>query len=91
MRTEEFRQGVEDARAGRRPRFDGKGLVMMPLEGEEPEGELFSNLQWNYERGRQFGILAPRDLSVMIRTVRKRVCVNPAALRFFSRYTRDIL
>jgi hypothetical protein len=48
MRDEHFALGVDDARAGR----------PYPLEYEDWE----MNSQWNYERGRAFGIIAPRDL-----------------------------
>ena len=72
MRSEAFRRGVEDARAGRRPRFDG-----------EPDD------QWDYERGRQFGVLAPRNMPVLVPRTKKQL--NPAAIKFFLAHSEDIL
>jgi hypothetical protein len=64
MRTAAFRRGVADVRVGRRPRFD-----------DHKEAD-----SWHYERGRQFGAIAPRNLPVMLG---KRL--NPAALEFFDK------
>jgi hypothetical protein len=52
MKTEAFRRGVLDQRAGRKPRFDE--------EANGPSGG------WFYERGRQFATIAPRDLQVIL-------------------------
>jgi hypothetical protein len=74
MRTAAFRHGVNDVRKGRTPRFDKWG------DGDD----------WDYERGRQFGIIAPRDLEVVIQGR-----LNPNAVMFFRRHgswgSEDIL
>lgn len=48
MSSREFAEGVADVRAGRRPRFD----------------EVWDGCAWDYERGRQFGVIAPRSLPI---------------------------
>jgi hypothetical protein len=50
MRRANFRPGLEDARAGRPPRFD----------------ELTDDDAWSYERGRLFGFIAPVSLLLFI-------------------------
>jgi hypothetical protein len=45
-----------------------------------------TNAQWNYERGRVWGTLAPRDMPVRIGSR-----VNPAAIRFFNQCGEAIL
>jgi hypothetical protein len=70
MRSATFRRGVSDVRAGRKPRFDEEA------EGPEP---------WWYEYGRQFGVLAPRDMPIVLKGR-----LNPAAVRFFNRHDEDI-
>jgi hypothetical protein len=45
IRNPNFRQGVEEYRAGKRPNFDARSL---------------ETGAWNYERGRQWAILAKR-------------------------------
>jgi hypothetical protein len=87
MRTEAFRQGVADVRNRRAPRFDGKEFVLMPLEEpEQPAGDDdFINRQWDYERGRQFGVIAPRNLSVMMPCGKR---LNPAAVKFYWMHRR---
>ena len=49
MRHINFRQGLEDVRAGRPPRFDN-----------------FFDDPWAYERGRQFGYVAPISMRLFI-------------------------
>jgi hypothetical protein len=50
MRSEAFRRGFEEKRAGKRFRYD-----------EEPLRD-----DWEYERGRQLATAAPPDMSLMI-------------------------
>ena len=66
MRTAAFRQGLADRRAGLRPRFD---IVTHDV-----------NQQWNYERGRQWAVIAPRALPLMYG--RK---LNPDAVAIYER------
>jgi hypothetical protein len=81
MRGAAFRQGVADVRSGRAPRFDGEEFVIMPLERGPPgDPNSFINRQWNYERGRLFGILAPRNLPVVMPRARR---LNPEAVNFY--------
>jgi len=61
MRRRLFRQGIEDLRAGRPPRFDD-----------------FEDSYWAYERGRQWAVVAPKTMPVMIGTR-----VNPKAVAVF--------
>jgi hypothetical protein len=77
MASESFLRGVSDARRGLAPRFDGLEVVVM-LDNDRA----FTDSQWNYERGRQFAILAPRDLRVMRSD---GVRVNEAALAICKR------
>jgi hypothetical protein len=91
MCTKAFRQGVADVRNRRAPRFDGKEVLLMPLglEPEKPKGlNSFINRQWSYERGRQFGTMAPRNLTVMMPCGKR---VNPAAFWFFVKHNHSIL
>jgi hypothetical protein len=68
MTSCKFGLGVDDARAGRPYPCDY---------------DLWCNIddQWNYERGRQWATLVPRDVLV-------KVCgkLNPKALKWFKRY-----
>jgi hypothetical protein len=50
MARKAFRLGFEDQRAGRKPRYDE---------------EQSTNDSWDYERGRQFAIVAPAKMLVM--------------------------
>jgi hypothetical protein len=79
MVTTAFRQGVADARAGRAPRFDGEHLPGFKLLAA-PKSSI-TNQQWNYERGRQFGVAAPRDMAVMLAGTKR---ANPAAAEFYN-------
>ena len=80
MLRKEFRQGVADARAGRPPRYDGD-FELMPLELPPPgDPNCLINRQWSYERGRQFGIVAPRDLHVILPRAKR---LNPKAVTFY--------
>jgi hypothetical protein len=72
MRRKLFRLGVDDVRHGRNPRFDEEAISV--------------DEYWGYERGRMFGVLAPRSMPV---TVEKKL--NPEAVRFFKRHGEDIL
>jgi len=67
-----FRQGVVDARAGRPPRFDGFS-----------EGDA-----WQYERGRIFGVIAPRSLNVIMPNARR---LNPIAIDFYRLHSGRIM
>jgi hypothetical protein len=71
MRTAAFRRGVADVRAGRSPRFD-----------KQEEGD-----DWDYERGRQFGVLAPRDMQVVSPLTKQ---LNPVAVEFYKNHKSDI-
>ena len=67
-----FRLGVNDARAGRPP---------------HPDYDLWStNAQWNYERGRAWGVFAPRDLPLQIGGK-----LNEKAVSFFRQCGEAIL
>ena len=87
MCTTAFQRGVADARYGRAPRFDGDEFLIMPLE-RGPPGDMnsFSNRQWNYERGRQFGIMAPRTLNLFLP---RAGYLNPAAVKFYMAHFLD--
>jgi hypothetical protein len=66
-----FALGVADARAGR---------------GIHADYELWkANDQWGYERGRQFGVLAPRSVPVKLNGK-----INRAALTLFIKFNEDI-
>jgi hypothetical protein len=80
MRSEAFRQGVADARAGRPPRYDG-AFELMPLD--ETSLPSLIRWQWNYERGRTYAVLAPRTLRVVSPRSRE---LNPEAVRFYRRF-----
>jgi hypothetical protein len=71
MRTAAFRRGVADVRAGRKPRFD-----------EQAEGD-----HWDYERGRQFAVLAPRNMQIVLLQTKQ---LNPEAVEFFKQHKLDI-
>jgi hypothetical protein len=71
MRTKEFRLGVAEVRAGKPPRFDENFVV---------RGETDTNRNWNYERGRQFGLIAPRGLKLFL--VGNRI--NPKAVTLYE-------
>ena len=74
MATEAFRRGVRDVRLGR-VRFD-----------EEASGPSHG---WFYEKGRMFGVIAPRDLEVVLNER-----LNPEAITFYKFHcflSRDIL
>jgi hypothetical protein len=72
MQTVAFRRGVAEVRAGQPPRFD-------------EESKLSSD--WSYERGRQFAIVAPRDLQIVLPKKRQ---LNPKAVALYRRL-RDII
>ena len=65
MRSAAFQRGVAEVRAGRPPDFDG-------IED--------GNDAWDYERGRQWAVIAPRMMPVM-----KGRKVNPQAVALFNR------
>ena len=65
MRTAAFARGVADVRASRPPRYDAFG------------DDDTSNA-WNYERGRQWAVIAPLDLPLS-----RNGRLNPAALAFY--------
>jgi hypothetical protein len=52
MQSAAFQRGVEDVRCGRKPNFD------------KPDEDGF---YWQYERGRQFGAIAPRKMKIMVK------------------------
>jgi hypothetical protein len=64
MRPVNFRLGVEDVRAGRRPRFD---------DPNTDDG------YWSYERGRQWGAVAPLSMPLWINGQ-----LNPKAVTLLS-------
>jgi hypothetical protein len=66
-----FALGVADARAGRG----------FPNDYDLWDG----NDQWGYERGRLFGVLAPRSVPVQLNGK-----INPAALKLCARFNEDI-
>jgi hypothetical protein len=68
-----FALGVADVRAGQRPR-------------REVEAWTDTNQQWAYERGRQFGVLAPRTMPLRIGGK-----LNREAVRLFERFNDVIL
>src|ERR1017187_1659549 len=86
MRRKAFRDGVADVRAGRAPRFDGDGSLLMSL-APYPKSSI-TNQQWDYERGRHFGILAPRNIDVIIAGTKR---LNPAAVEFFKAQVEIII
>jgi hypothetical protein len=63
-----FRRGVAEARAGKPPRFD--------IEAMDKE----ASYGWYYEKGRQFGIAAPRNLPIILP---KRRQLNPKAVALY--------
>jgi hypothetical protein len=69
MRTAAFRHGVNDVRKGRAPRFDAE----------------WGDDIWDYEKGRQFGIISPRSMAIVIDGQ-----LNPEAVDFFRLHNRDI-
>jgi hypothetical protein len=73
MRSKAFRRGVADVRAGRKPRFD-----------EQTEGD-----DLHYERGRQFAVLTPRKMPIVLPQTKQ---LNPKAVNLFEKYffLRDI-
>lgn len=71
MCSKAFRYGVRDYREGRAPRFDAAW------------GNDFEDYEW----GRQWATLAPRDLEVVSPRTQQ---LNPAAVEFFRRHHRDI-
>jgi hypothetical protein len=91
MATPEFRRGVDDVRAGRPMPCNGlDGIkLMMPINAGHDSSDMNNpiNRAWNYERGRQFGILAPRCLNVIMPRAKR---LNPKALRLYQ-YMWDIL
>ncbi len=72
MRTHAFRHGVNDVRKGRRPRFGDWGGAV--------------GTDWEYERGRLFGILAPHSLEIVIEGK-----LNPKAIDFYRWREKDII
>jgi hypothetical protein len=85
MRRKAFRDGVAEVRAGRAPRFDGEEFLLMSLA---PYPKPITNQQWDYERGRHFGILAPRNMDVMLAGTKR---LNPAAVEFFKAQAEIII
>jgi hypothetical protein len=76
MRTAAFSEGVNDFRNRRPPRFDG--FV----------DDVDKGADWDYERGRHFAALAPRQLQ--IRLPGKKT-LNPKAVAFYRQHEREIL
>jgi hypothetical protein len=70
MRKPEFAMGVADMRACKRYRHDYDCWD--------------TNTQWNYERGRLFGRLAPRDM-----TLKSGRQINPKAIRLAERLSME--
>ena len=65
MRSPYFAFGVADVRAGQAPR----------AAYEQWDG----NEQWNYERGRQWAVLAPRDMPLKLGSK-----LNPQAVKWYG-------
>ena len=66
MARKAFRLGFEDQRAGRKPRYDE---------------EQSTNDSWDYERGRQFAIVAPAKMQLRLSGSRR---LNPRAVALFT-------
>jgi hypothetical protein len=79
MATEAFRRGVADVRAGRGPNYDGE-FGLMPVRRPKPGIDSPTNQQWLYERGRMFGIPAPRYMPVILPRAKR---LNPKAIWFY--------
>jgi hypothetical protein len=77
MRSEAFQRGVDDVRAGRPPCYDEFSFTQ---ETPEEDCKEQVNAQWNYERGRQFALLAPATMP--IRTENGKL--NPRAVALFN-------
>lgn len=65
-----FRRGVSEVRTGRQPRFDDEVLVQ-------------DGMQWAYEWGRQFALIAPPDLPLISPD---EGTLNPKAVYLFNIY-----
>ncbi|MBB5048160.1 hypothetical protein HNR60_002922 [Rhodopseudomonas rhenobacensis] len=65
-----FRRGVAEVRTGRSPRFDDEVLAQ-------------DGMQWAYEWGRQFALLAPPDLPLISPD---EGTLNPKAVYLFNIY-----
>jgi hypothetical protein len=63
MKSKAFERGFDEQRAGRKPRYD----------------EEHGNASWNYERGRQFAIIAPASMQLRLPGSRR---LNPKAAEF---------
>jgi hypothetical protein len=68
LESRDFARGVEDVRAGRPPRFDDYAWD----QSDTPA----TDRQWAYEKGRQFGIIAPKSMAL-----RNKDKINLDALR----------
>ena len=66
MSQSAFALGVRDARSG------------LPYRSNYEQWE--TNSQWNYERGRLWAALAPRDIAL-----RKGDGINPDAMRYYEK------
>jgi hypothetical protein len=64
MDTADFRRGVEEVRAGKPPDFDATDI----------------DDAWNYERGRQWAMIAPRGLPLFVDGE-----VNPLAIALYDK------
>ena len=73
MRNAHFALGVSDARAG------------LPFRADYDDWD--GNDQWDYERGRQWAMLAPRRVALK----RRGGGLNPAALHWFRLNVECIL
>jgi hypothetical protein len=54
-------------------------------KGRTPRFDKWGNDDWEYEQGRQFAVLAPRSLEVVLEGQ-----LNPEAVEFFRRHNEDI-
>jgi len=68
MRDKRFQRGFADARAGLPPCFD-----------DDVVGQ-----QWGYERGRQFAVVAPRNLKLLVNGK-----LNPKALTAYEKHLAE--
>src|SRR5438105_6807629 len=85
MRSREFAQGLAEVREGRPARFDQfNGLMTMDvyMDGTKELVPDYDHAH-NYERGRQFGCVAPATMK--LRTGRGRNDLNPDAVALFRR------
>jgi hypothetical protein len=75
MADPSFALGVKDYRAGRAPR---DMAAKLDVGGSHDDYRAATNAQWNYERGRQWAVIAPVRLPLRLDGK-----LNPAAVKLF--------